>query len=293
MAEPSWEHLQTFLHVLRAGSLSGAARTLRVAQPTVRRRIATLEDDIGAPLFSRAPQGMVPTPAAERMRALAETMEASARALVRTASGAPDAVEGVVRIAASELIGVEVLPDLLRPLRARHPDLVVELLLSNAVADLLRREADVAVRMAEPRHAALVARRIGAVPFGFFAASSYLDGRDPPRCLDDLRLHDLVGYDQLPQLRDGLAALGLPLEPRHFAVRTDHDLAYVAAIRAGLGIGVTHVPLAARHGLLRVLPDITEHVGLWLVAHEDLRSLRRVRVVLDHLAGALADYVAP
>jgi DNA-binding transcriptional LysR family regulator len=293
MAAPSWELIHTFLHVLRAGSLSGAARSLRIAQPTVRRRIAALETEVGTPLFTRAPGGVVPTPAAERMRPLAETMEASARALLRTASGSADRVEGVVRIAVSEIVGVEVLPRHLASLRARHPALQVELVLSNTVADLLHREADVALRMTDPRQGSLVARRLGVVELGWFASPAYLAGRPPPRRLEDLRTFDLVGLDADPELREALAARGLPLRPRDFAVRTDHHLAYLAAIRAGLGVGVVHVPLATEPPLVRLLPEIVHPLDLWLVAHEDLRHLRRVRVVLDHLAEALADFVTP
>ncbi len=290
--EGSWELYGTFLEVMRAGSLTGAARRLRVAQPTVRRRIAALEDALGVALFSRSPEGLVATDAALRAVTHAETMEAASRALVRAVSGDPEAVSGTVRIAASELVGVEVLPPVLAGLRAVHPDLDVELVLSNRVADLTRRHADLAVRMAPPRGASLVARRVGTVRFGFFAAPRYLEHRESPSSLEELREHALVGYDTDLQLVEGLSALGLAVSVRDFAFRTDHDLAYLAAVRAGLGIGVTHLPLADRPPLVRVLPEQELAVEMWLVAHEDLRNVRRIRVVLDHLAEALRSYAS-
>lgn len=288
---PSWEQIQAFLAVMGEGSLTGAAAALGVAQPTIRRRVAALEAVLGTALFTRAATGLTPTEAATRALPMAETMAASARSLERAVSGDPDEVRGTVRVASSELVGVEVLPRALRGLRVQHPELQVELAPSNRFADLRRRDADVAVRMARPRGAALVARRIGTVELGLFAAPAYLEGRSVPTHLEGLPEHDLIGYDTDPQVIDGLAALGLELTPRDFAVRTDHDLAYLAAIRAGLGIGVTHVPLAVDPLLVPILPEHRLPLEVWLVAHEDLRRVRRVRVVLDHLAEALQAYV--
>jgi DNA-binding transcriptional LysR family regulator len=290
---PSWELYGTFLEVMRQGSLSGAARTLSVAQPTVRRRVAALEGLLGSPLFSRSPNGLLPTDVARRILPFAETMEATSRSLVRAASADPEVVQGTVRIAVTELVGVEVLPDLLVTLRQCHPLLQVELVLSNTLADVAHQEADLAIRMAPPRGASLVARRVGTVSLGFFAAPAYLEGRPLPATLRDLLQHDLIGYDTNPQLLEGLVALGLDVSRRSFSVRTDHDGAYLHSIRAGLGIGVTHVPLALDPVLVRVLPDLTLPVDVWLVAHQDLRHTRRIRVVLDHLADALRTYVQP
>lgn len=286
---PSWELYGTFLQVMREGSLSGASRTLGVAQPTVRRRIAALEEALGATLFSRAPNGLVPTDAAMRALPFAETMEATSRSIVRALSSDPSQPRGTVRISASEIVGVEVLPPILANLRRRWPEITVELTLSNRIADLMRRDADIAVRMTAPSASTLVARRIGTIPFGFFATPDYLRRHGTPECLDDLRRHELVGYDQNPQLLEGLAALGLVLSADDFAFRTDHDLAFLGAIRAGLGIGVVQVPLA--HGLVRLLPGYDLPLDVWLVAHEDLRQVRRIRVVLDHLAEALRSYL--
>lgn len=289
--QPSWEQVAAFLHVMRQGSFSGAARSLRVAQPTVRRRIEALESSLGSPLFSRASNGLTPTDVAHRILPFAETMEANSRSLVREASAAPDVVEGVVRLAVGELMGAEFIPEALQPLHARHPALSIELVLSNDIADVSRREADVAVRMAPPQGASLVARKLGTVTLGFFAAPAYLANRAAPTTLEALVEHDLVGLDADDQLLTGLAALGLTLSPRDFRLRTDHVLAYLAAIRSGLGIGVTHLPLSRRPPLVRVLPELGLPVDLWLVAHQDTRRIRRIRVVLDHLATALLPYV--
>lgn len=290
-AAPSWELLETFLVVLRSGSLSAASRALDVAQPTVRRRIEALESALGTVLFTRAANGLVPTDAAELTRSSAEAMESAARAVVRSASGALDDPKGTVRLTASKVMGAEVLPGLLAPLLTEAPGLQIELATSNRLADLLRRDADVAVRMAAPTQAALVARRAGAIPIGFFAHERYLRGREAPKRLADLAAHTLVGSDHERALIGALAAMGLELAPRDFAFRTDDDVAQLAAIRAGLGIGACQVPLGRRAGLVRVLPKLTLPLETWVVMHEDLRRVRRVRMVFEHLTRALGEYL--
>ncbi len=293
ISEPSWELYETFLSVMRGGSLSAASRALAVAQPTVRRRIQALEKSVGAALFVRATNGLVPTDAAQATLPCAEAMSAAARALVRSTSGPVDLERGTVRIAASEVVGAEVLPGTLAKLRAAWPQLQVELALSNRLEDLLRRDADVAVRMTAPTQAALVARRIGAIPVGFFAHEDYLATHKPPARLADLLVgHTLIGSDRERGFLTALAATGLDVGRRDFAIRTDSDLAQLGALRAGLGIGVCQVPLAARNPKLkRVLPKLGVELETWVVMHEDQRNVRRVRLVFDHLVGALGAYL--
>ena len=289
---PSWALHETFLAVMEGGSLSAAARSLGVAQPTVRRRVEALEEALDVVLFTRAVNGLVPTQAARAMRPHAEAMAATARAMARAVSAARDAERGTVRITASDVMGVEVLPPMLASLRARRPGLRIELALGNAAQDLVRRDADVAVRMTRPTQKALVARRVGTIDVGLFASAAYLAGREPPRRRRDLGRHALIGADRDRAVLNAQAAAGMPTGARAYALRTDDDLATLAAIRAGVGIGACQAPLAAREpALVRVLPRLSLPLEVWLVTHEDLRHVARVRVVLDHLAEALAAYV--
>jgi DNA-binding transcriptional LysR family regulator len=290
--EPSWELYGTFLAVLRAGSLSAASRALGLAQPTVRRRIEALEAALGAPLFTRATSGLAPTEAATAALPHVEAMATAARAIARTASGPAEAERGTVRVSASEVVGAEVLPPMLATLAEAAPALRVELALTNRSEDILRREADVAVRMVAPTQAALVARRVGAVPIGLYATVDYLAAHGAPARLEDLRAHRFVGPDRDRAALDALAAAGLPIAPRDFALRSDSDLAQLAAVRAGVGIGVAQAPLAARDPrLVRVLPRLSLPLEVWVVMHEDLRALRRVRRVFDHLVAGLGVYL--
>ncbi|MFO0618850.1 MAG: LysR family transcriptional regulator [Polyangiaceae bacterium] len=289
--EASWELFEAFLAVMRGGSLSAASRALSLTQPTVRRRIEELEAALQVVLFTRAPNGLVPTEAATSTVHHAESMAASALALGRAVSAPKDAARGTVRVAVSEIMGVEVLPPLLAALLARHPGLQVELVLSNRNEDLLRRDADVAVRMIEPTQAALVARKAGVVQVGLYASKAYLARRPAPKKLDELRAHALVGSDRARGLLDVLVEAGIPLRPRDFGFRSDSDVAQLAAVRAGMGVGVCQVPLAAGSpDLVRVLPRVSVDLGMWIVTHEDLRDTARIRLMTDHLHAALGRY---
>lgn len=287
-----WELYRTYLAVMREGSLSGAARVLGVAQPTVGRHIAALESALGLALFTRSQTGFLPTEAARALQPHAQAMESMAASLERTAASYGDGVRGVVRVTASEVIGIDVLPPVLAGLRAAYPDLAIELLLSNQVQDLLQREADVAVRMARPTQEQLVARRVGGVALGLHAHASYLARRGAPASLDELSGHDLIGYDRpSPYVREALKRW--PQFGRT-ALRCDSDVAQLALIRAGAGIGICQVALARRTpGLVRLLPDaFGPLLDTWVTMHEDLRDSPRCRVVFDALAAALEAHVA-
>lgn len=287
-----WERQRAFLAVLSEGSLSAAARTLSVAQPTVRRRIEELEGALGVPLFTRSSGGLQPTEAALGLRDHAEAMALAADAFVRAGSAGAKEIAGTVRISASEVIAVEVLPPMLATLRAAHPRLVFELSPSNRNEDLLRREADIAIRMVRPTQDALVARRIGEVPLGLHARADYLAAQGTPESLEALLALGVIGVERESlALRQFRAMFGV--EREDFIFRSDSDLAQLAAIRAGIGIGICQVPLAARDpALVRVLPDLFE-LGLetWVVTHEDLRGVARIRATFDHLAAGLTDYL--
>ena len=193
--EPSWDLYRTFAAVLREGSLSGAARSLGLTQPSVGRHIDALEMVVGADLFVRSQRGLSPTDRALAIKPYAELLASAAAALLRTASGDDGTVEGTVRITASEIVGTELLPPILALLRQSHPLLDIELVVTNAVEDLLRRQSDIAVRMVEPRQQALVARRIGVATLGLHANVAYLERRGVPRTLEDLRRYDVIGTD--------------------------------------------------------------------------------------------------
>jgi DNA-binding transcriptional LysR family regulator len=294
MTEPDWSHYRAFLAVLREGSLSGAARHIGLAQPTLGRQIAELEQTLGAPLFLRSARGLTPTDVARDIAPHAEAMAAAAGAMMRAASGGVSDAAGVIRVTASEIIGAEVLPALLTTFRRAHRGVTIDLSLSNRVQDLLSGEADIAVRMVRPSQQALVARHIGSVHLGLYAHRLYLADAPPLKTLETFaKDHALIGFDRETPFLRGLAAR-LPVTRADFALRTDSDLGSLAAIRAGFGIGFI------QHGIARRDPDLVPifsgaigfSLEIWLALHEDLRASRRLRLMMDHLAAGLADYVA-
>jgi DNA-binding transcriptional LysR family regulator len=289
-----WELYRSYLSVLKEGSLSGAARAMGVAQPTVGRHIAALEKSLGVALFTRSQLGLLPTEAARALAPFAQAMSSSAAALKRAAEGQGAGIQGTVRVTASEVVGVEVLPPILTQLQHDHPGLKVELVLSNRVQDLLKREADIAIRMTPPKQELLIARRVGEVRLGLHAHPDYLHQRGTPQSTADLAQHALIGFDEeTPFVRS--ARKGFPVWQREaFALRTDSDMAQLALIRAGYGIGICQVPLAARNPqLVRVLPDSTPLcLDTWLAMHEDLRHTPRCKVTFEALLQGLQAYLA-
>ena len=286
-----WELYRSFLGVLKEGSLSGAARQLGITQPTVGRHIAALEKSLNVVLFTRSASGLLPTAVALTLRTHAETMETTAAALERAASPQGPEVRGVVRVSASEVIGVEVLPPIITRLRQQHPHLRVELVLSNRLLDLLQLEADIAVRMVRPSQEQLLAKRIGVIEVGLHARNDYLQQHGIPQSLNDLSAHSVIGYDQESAFIRSLAVKGF--DRSAFSLSSDSDLAQLALIRAGAGIGGCQVKLARQDNRLsRVLPDaFALQLDTWVTMHEDLRNSPRCRVTFDALVAGLQHYV--
>ena len=289
--DPGWELYRSFLAVVRERSLSGAARTLGLTQPTIGRHVDALEEALGVPLFTRSQSGLQPTSGALALVPFAESMASAASALRRAASGEASEERGAVRVTASEMIGTEVLPPALAAFREAHPRIALELVLSNRSEDLLRREADIAVRMVKPTQDALAARKVGIVHMRLHAHPRYLKAHAAPSSVEELLGHALIGFDKEPSVRR-LPEMGIPIRRELFAFRCDSDVGQYAALRAGFGVGFCQVALGRRDGLVPVLPAVGFELGVWLVVHKDLKSSRRVRLLFDHLAAHLRAYIA-
>jgi DNA-binding transcriptional LysR family regulator len=290
--EPGWELYRSFLAVFKHRSLSGAARALELTQPTVGRHVDALESALGVALFTRSQAGLAATEAAAALVPHVEAMASAADALQRVASGEAEDEGGAVRLTASEMIGTEVLPAILAAFREAHPRIVVELMLSNRPEDLLRREADIAVRMVRPTQSALVARKIGVLHLGLHAHPRYVKAHGLPKTLAALQAHPLIGFDKAPSVRR-LDKLGIPLSRELFAFRCDSDIGQYAALRAGFGIGVCQVALAKRDGLVPLLAGtVAFELEMWVAMHKDLKTSRRMRLMFDHLVAHLQAYVA-
>jgi DNA-binding transcriptional LysR family regulator len=191
---------------------------------------------------------------------------------------------GVVRVTTSQVATAW--------LQRAHPEIEVELVASNELSNLLRREADIAVRMVRPTQGALVARRVGAVPLRLYAHRRYIEAHGLPASLQDAA-HSAVGFDRDVQTQRYLQDRQLPFTRESFAFRSDQDLAQLAALRAGFGVGACQAPLARRDpDLVPVLDDaFRAELEVWVAMHEDLKSSRRMRLMFDWLVEKLGEYV--
>lgn len=289
-----WDLFQSLHAVLETGSLSAAARARGVAQPTIGRHIETLEQRLGSPLFLRSPRGLQPTELALELRPRLEDMAAAAAAALRDVAGAAAQTGGVVRITASEMVGCEILPPILADFHADHPAIEVELTLSNEQADLSRRDADIALRMTRPTQNTLVGRRVGVVQMGLYAAPAYLARRGVPADVTALETHAMIGFDRKTPTRARDVDIGRPITRELFSFRSDSDIAQLAVLRAGLGIGICPNPLGRRDGLVRILPEqVSLELEMWVCMPEGLRATRRMRLMFDHLAVALTEQLRP
>jgi DNA-binding transcriptional LysR family regulator len=291
--EPDWSLYRTFLAVVREGSFSAAARSIGSTQPTVGRQIEALEKNLDVKLFARSQRGLVATAAARDLLPHAETMASAAAILQRVSSAAAGDKAGAVRLTAGEHVGLEVLPPILAAFARDHPGIALELSLSNRNEDLLQRDADVAVRMVRPTQNTLIARRVGAVGVGLFAHRRYVEAHGLPLTPQDLSRHRRIGFDRDMHVLRTTGGAAAALRREDFDIRTDSVAAQMALLRAGLGIGACHVNVARGDPDLIPLPikQFTFEREIWLVMHRDMRRTRRIRLLFDHLARGLTQYV--
>ena len=289
-----WSLIRSFLAALDHGSLLGASRVIHTSQPTLGRHIAELESQLGVVLFERTGRGLVPTATALLLADAARGMATGAEQLATLLSGANTQSKGTVRITASTPVAVQLLPPILVQMRQTLPDIQVELVASNTASNLLRREADIAVRMVRPAQGTLIAKKLGNVAIGAYANRSYLARRSPIRQAADLFKHDLIGSDADTAILNGIRAMGFPASKDMFAFRTDDFMAQWYAVRAGLGIGFMASYMARTDpDVVPVLPDALHipPLPMWLAVHREIRTNQRIRLVYDFLASALPESI--
>jgi molybdate transport repressor ModE-like protein len=288
-----WTSARVFLAVARTGSLTAAARRLGLSQPTVSRHLQALEETLGARLLIRHARGVRLTDRARELVAAAEEVERAMDGFARLAAGVRETIAGTVRLAASEIVGVEVLAPRLGELRDRHPGVEVELVLGNTPSDLSRGDAALAVRLYRPQETALITKLIGSVQLGFFASRGYLERRGRPSSLAALLEHELIGFDSRGPMARLFEAVDPRLTAERFTLRTDSLTAQLAAARAGCGIVATQVPIAARYPELIAieLAETAPAAPFWLTTHLDLRQATHLRAVWDWCEQVLRDYL--
>ena len=288
-----WTSLRDFLAVADSGTLSAAARRLRVSQPTMGRRIAALEERLDSRLFDRTPDGFLLTETGETIMVHARHMEEQALAIERAAQGTDRMLKGTVRISVWESLGVFWLTRRLAKFREAYPGIQVEVHISNEAVSLLRREADIALRAyhpeRKPEQADLVARKVARVGYGLFASTAYLERHGMPETVGDLKDHYAIAFDEtLDEGRYG-GEVFRHFRPENIVYRSNSMFAHVAAAVEGLGIAPIGYSAVRHYAQLRpVLPaEATMHLDVWQITHYDLRRNARIRAVMDFLAQEL------
>ncbi len=294
MTDTDWNLIRSFVAVAEAGSLSEAARRLSASQPTLGRHIGELEQALGVTLFRRGRQGYALTEAGSLLYERGKVVSEEAAAFSRLALGSVEAIEGTVRIAASEIVAAYVLPPMLARLGQDEPGIEFEIVASNRVENLLRRDADIAIRMVQPAQNELVARKVTDIPLRTCAAVGYLDRRGRPSVASDLLSHDLIGFDRSDEMVRGFARFLPSIGRNAFRLRSDNHTLLWEAVRAGNGIGIGQAPLIARDPIVEVvLPDLPLPVlPVWLAMHRDVRTSVRIRRVADFLHEEIRRYSA-
>jgi DNA-binding transcriptional LysR family regulator len=233
MTDVDWSLARSFLAIADAGSLSAAARVSGSSQPTLSRHLAELEAALGQRLFHRLPKGLRLTDAGAALVPHARAMAKAASRLRLAALGREEQLHGSVRVTASRAVAAHLLPPTLAALRREEPGFQLDLVASDHLEDLLRGDADLALRMVRPEQPDVIARHIAELPIGLYAARSYLARHPAPTTLDDLQQHTFIGFDRSELMLRMMATLGVHARREDFPVRCDDQLVHWQLVRAG------------------------------------------------------------
>lgn len=284
-----WSRARAFLATAEEGSLSAAARALGLAQPTLGRQVDALEEELGVALFERFGRGLQLTPAGEALLPYARQMGDAAAGLAMAAFGQSTQIAGTVTLSVSDAMAAFTLPPILREFSAQYPDIRLNILAENTAADLMRREADIAVRSFRPKEPDLVAKKLRDASGGLYATPAYLDSIGPVESFADLGRAVFVSPGPPEQLMAILNPQGFSLTTENFLYQCNNFPAMWPMVREGLGVGIIDTRIGdADPSVTRICPDTALFAyEIWLVAHREVHRNARLRIVFDFLATAL------
>ena len=285
-----WSQARAFLATAEEGSFSAAARRLKLTQPTLGRQVAALEKDLGVLLFERVGKALNLTEAGRDMLEHVRTMGAAADRMSLIAKGRSQAIEGQIRITASDMMSAHVLPPILKQLRQQAPKLYIDVIAANDIRDLMRREADIAIRHVRPDQPDLIARLVCEETAHFYATREYLDTRGRPRDLAQMAQHDFISFGDTERMLEYMHGINLPLTPENFPLGTANGVVAWELARQGLGLAPMSNRIAKGFpDMERVLPEMDPITfPIWLTTHRELHTSRLIRLVFDMLAEFLA-----
>lgn len=286
-----WTHLRAFLATAETGSLSAAARQLGLTQPTVGRQVSALEDELQLALFERTSRAMTLTDAGRDLLVDARKMGDAATRIAVIAQGRTQGLEGTIRVTASDMMSAYVLPDTLLKLRDLAPRLRVDVIAANDIRDILKREADIAIRHVRPTEPDLIARKIGDSSAHLYASKSYVAARGMPKTIDDLKSHDFISMADDDAFVAAMGKYGIPVSRPHLRTGSTSGITTWELLRKGFGI----FPMSDHIGdqfddAVRLLDGVTDlSFPVWLVTHRELHTSQRIRLVFDLLAEMLSE----
>lgn len=281
-----WNQARAFLATAEEGSLSAAARALSLTQPTVGRQVSALEDELGVMLFERVGRSLTLTQSGIELLDQVRAMADAANRISLIASGQSQNIEGKVRITASDMTSAYLLPPVLKQVRTVAPLLEIDVVAANDVRDLLKREADIAIRHVRPEQQDLVARLVREETAHFYAAQNYLDTHGMPTLAEGLLKHDFVSFGDIDRMLEHMESLELGLTRDNFRLGSETGIVAWEMARHGLGIAIMSDRIASQFtDMKRVLTDVDPVVfPTWLTTHRELHTSRRIRLVFDILA---------
>lgn len=285
-----WNQVRAFLATVEEGSLSGAARALGLTQPTLGRQVTGLEQDLGVVLFERTGRTLTLTQSGAELLDHVRAMGEAANRISLAASGQAQSIDGEVRITASDMMSAYHLPPIIAELRRQAPLLQIELIAANDIRDLLRREADIAIRHVRPEQPDLIARLVSEGTGRFYASHTYLKNNGEPKTIAELANHDFIGFGDTERMLGHLNPAGIPVTADNFLVGSASGIVAWELARQGLGIAVMSDQLAKLYSdMVPLLPDMEPfRFPIWLATHRELHTSRRIRLVFDHLAEAFS-----
>ncbi|MDV7338924.1 LysR family transcriptional regulator [Terasakiella sp. A23] len=285
-----WNQVRAFLASAEEASFSAAAKALNLTQPTVGRQVASLEDHLNVTLFERVGRNLRLTEAGMELLEHVQAMGEAANRVSLAASGQSQSVEGTVRITATDVLAVFLLPNAMRKIRKLYPGITIEMVISNDIQDLQRREADIAIRHGRPSQPNLIAKMIRETDASLYASPDYLEKVGYPKTVDAVNKADFVGFGKSDELIKILTSFGFSLGPDNFKLTSANSLFAWEMVRKGLGIGLMSTDVAKLcPEVQRVLTDHTPMTfPIWLVTHRELHTSRKIRLIFDLLAEELA-----
>jgi len=289
-AQFDWNHAKAFLVTVEEGSLSAAARALGLTQPTLGRQVSALENELDVLLFDRAGKQLILTPSGLELVDHVRQMFDAANKFSLAANGQSQQLDGEVCITAIAAISVYFLPPIIKTIRSTYPGITITVLASDNLSNLSRREADIAIRNVRPTHPDLVARKIGEVAARLYGTPDYMDTLGRPLSTESLNTANFTGFNSSEDNINALHMLGLSLTPDSFPVVSENVIVQWELVKQGLALGMMIENVGDQESLVERAQPESEviHFPIWLVAHHQLKSSKRIRAVFEILADSLS-----